>query len=482
MASSGLDPTPDCWRRQRARTDRHGKEVPSGVQEVPPDVSGAPQDAAPVPLLELDKLPEDILCYIHSLLPLTDAARAACVSHRFLHSWRCFPNLTFNQTTFGLNKVTSLASYEKAAKNHFDRIGHIIRNHSGIGVKTLKLGVRYCSKVITAQHLNIWLQATIRSGILEISVKLPLDYSPEYNFTCSVLSCAGSSLQYISLFSCAFHPTLRIGYLKSLKGVYLSHVHTTGEELGCLFSSTASLEYIHLTSCNEITFLNIPSHLQALSILMVFACTSLQIIEIYAPNLTRFCFAGPPIEILTNNSLQLKYMRMCGTYWSGMIQYARTKLQSIAPKLQTLSLTSSQETFNTPVLHGKFFHLKRLSIYFFGIGFQSYDYFSLVSFLEACPALETFFLYAGEYDNAGQDTTPQDSNADSLHIRQIPEFQHANLKKVSIQRFSSAKSLIELTCQIIENTPSLRCLELNTTRDLFPSSWYTSGYKEPHEE
>jgi len=92
------------------------------------------------------------------------------------------------------------------------------------------------------------------------------------------------------------------------------------------------------------------------------------------------------------------------------------------------------------------------------------------------------FVQAGEYDNAGQDTTPQDSNADSLHIRQIPEFQHANLKKVSIQRFSSAKSLIELTCQIIENTPSLRCLELNTTRDLFPSSWYTSGYKEPHEE
>ena len=63
------------------------------------------------------------------------------------------------------------------------------------------------------------------------------------------------------------------------------------------------------------------------------------------------------------------------------------------------------------------------------------------------------FVQAGEYDNAGQDTTPQDSNADSLHIRQIPEFQHVNLKKVSILRFSSAKSLIELACKIIENTP-----------------------------
>lgn len=88
------------------------------------------------------------------------------------------------------------------------------------------------------------------------------------------------------------------------------------------------------------------------------------------------------------------------------------------------------------------------------------------------------FVQAGEYDSARQDTTPQDSNADSLHIRQIPEFQHANLKKVSIMRFSSAKSLIELTCQIIENTPSLRCLvlKLNTTHGLYSSNTHKERY------
>jgi len=334
------------------------------VQEVPPgqsrDVSGVPQDAARVPLLELDKLPEDILCHIHSLLPLPDAARAACVSHRFLHSWRCFPNLTFYQTTFGLNKGTS---YERE-KNFIDRIDHIIRNHSGVGVKTLILDVSHCGKVITAQHLDIWLQAIIRSGILKIYVELPPHYSPEYNLQCSLLSCAGSSLQSISLFSCAFHPTLTIGYLKSLKRVCLNHVHSTEEELGCLFSSTVSLGFIELTSYNEITFLNIPSHLQALSTLMVFMCTSLQTIEIYAPNLTKFWFAGPPIEILINNSSQLKYMSMNGTYNSGTIQYAQTKLQSIAPKLQTLSLTSSKEASKSKLLTHSMYS-RTWNIYFF---------------------------------------------------------------------------------------------------------------------
>ncbi|XP_022678651.1 uncharacterized protein LOC101784725 isoform X1 [Setaria italica] len=74
------------------------------------------------------------------------------------------------------------------------------------------------------------------------------------------------------------------------------------------------------------------------------------------------------------------------------------------------------------------------------------------------------------YDLARQDTIPQDFNADSLHIRRIPEFHHASLKKVSINQFFSSKSLIELTCQIVENTSSLRYLVLDTTSSFYPRS------------
>jgi hypothetical protein len=40
----------------------------------------------------------------------------------------------------------------------------------------------------------------------------------------------------------------------------------------------------------------------------------------------------------------------------------------------------------------KFLHLKHLVIYFDGDSSPGYDYFSLVSFLDASPALETFIL------------------------------------------------------------------------------------------
>ncbi|KAL6870578.1 hypothetical protein ACP4OV_014426 [Aristida adscensionis] len=37
--------------------------------------------------IEMYSGPEDVWSYIHSLLPMRDAARVACVSHAFLHSW-----------------------------------------------------------------------------------------------------------------------------------------------------------------------------------------------------------------------------------------------------------------------------------------------------------------------------------------------------------------------------------------------------------
>ena len=48
---------------------------------------------------------------------------------------------------------------------------------------------------------------------------------------------------------------------------------------------------------------------------------------------------------------------------------------------------------NIPMLHSKFLHLKKLSIELSAVTFSpDYDYFSLVSFLHACPSLENLIL------------------------------------------------------------------------------------------
>uniref|UniRef100_A0A0E0LMS8 F-box domain-containing protein n=1 Tax=Oryza punctata TaxID=4537 RepID=A0A0E0LMS8_ORYPU len=57
-------------------------------------------------------LPEDIQYHIHALLPMRDAARAACLSCGFLSSWRFYPKLIFNTRTLGINEDRSKRDIE----------------------------------------------------------------------------------------------------------------------------------------------------------------------------------------------------------------------------------------------------------------------------------------------------------------------------------------------------------------------------------
>lgn len=59
---------------------------------------------------------------------------------------------------------------------------------------------------------------------------------------------------------------------------------------------------------------------------------------------------------------------------------------------------------------------------------------------------------------------------DSSHMRQMPGHRHDNLRSVEITGFYSAKSLIELTCYILDNTVALKYLTLDTTRGFFSCS------------
>jgi hypothetical protein len=55
-----------------------------------------------------------------------------------------------------------------------------------------------------------------------------------------------------------------------------------------------------------------------------------------------------------------------------------------------------------------------------------------------------------------------DSIFGNAHMRQIPEHRHEKLKIVRINGFFSAKSMVELTCYILENATSLESLTVDT--------------------
>ena len=76
--------------------------------------------------------------YIHSLMPMEDSARAACVSRAFLHSWRQHPYLILTKETLGLEQN---AHGKGDAWAFTSKIDQILKNHSYTGVKRLALDI-----------------------------------------------------------------------------------------------------------------------------------------------------------------------------------------------------------------------------------------------------------------------------------------------------------------------------------------------------
>ncbi|KAM0896359.1 hypothetical protein ACQ4PT_023237 [Festuca glaucescens] len=401
-------------------------------------------------------LPDDIWRHIHFLLPMQDAARAACVSHSFQSSWRCYPNLIFtNQTMCSKERLLMQTAGSKVIADYNNNIDRVLMNHSGTGVTKFKLEYHLPYVAKPYNQLRSWLKFAITPGIEELDLTLLPKRATSFNFPCKLLSdrCR-ESIRYLRLYNCALLHKFELG-LRNLKVLHLWEVRIKEDELGCLLSSSVALEHLKLVYCNDIMRLEIPCLLQRLSFLEVFECGGLQVLETKAPNISTFDIVGNQVQLSLGESLKLKNLKL---YLSCAISYAIDKLPSCVPNLETLTIYSSDEMVNAPMVSSKFLHLNYLTIQIFGWHFhRDYDYLSLVSFFDASPFLEKFVLYVKRqsmYDSF---------EGDPSSLRQMPKHRHGNLKRVRITGFCPQKSMIELACHILQNATSLKLLTLDAS-------------------
>ncbi|CAL5082204.1 unnamed protein product [Urochloa decumbens] len=311
---------------------------------------------------------------------------------------------------------SSLYGNIKASRDFTKIAYHILKQHSGIGLKTFQLSMFDCNNVDSC-HLDSWLHLALRLGIEELILETN-SLTSKYNFPLSLLSAKG-----------------------------------------CLLPDSFALERLELSFCNKIICLKIPRVLLRLSYLEVVACNYLQVIESEAPNLSSFCIRWFHNHILISlgQALHVKKLEICS---SRAFHYAQ--LPIIVPSLETLTIDSISKMISTPNAHNKFHQLKYLNIRVPGETHDpTYDYFSLASFLDASPCLETFILRVHV-----QEESPVEHglfSRDPSHLRQMPEHGHEKLKRVQIGGFYPAKSLLELAHHVLESATSLECLALGTT-------------------
>uniref|UniRef100_A0A0E0E8Q7 At1g61320/AtMIF1 LRR domain-containing protein n=1 Tax=Oryza meridionalis TaxID=40149 RepID=A0A0E0E8Q7_9ORYZ len=299
-----------------------------------------------------------------------------------------------------------------------NKFGRIVKNHSGIGIKSVNF--EYDSSYNTrrgtsiSHHFDSWLHIAITPWIEKLSLRLShYSYNVEYNLPCTILSDGrASSMRHLYLGSCSFHPTINLD-LRSLMKLHLFNVHITGDELGCLLFSCYALEWLELEHCDEIVCMKVPCQLQRLNHLKVFECRMLQVIENKAPNICSFDFGGQHVQLLLGESSQMKTLSL--QYYCNAVYYARVESIPNVPNLETLTICSYHEVPKD--------------------------------------SMEDDLIFG-----------------DSSNMRQMQEYRHDNLQSVVITCFCSAKSLIELTCCILDCTTSLEYLTLDTTRGVYSCS------------
>uniref|UniRef100_A0ACD5Y7U0 Uncharacterized protein n=1 Tax=Avena sativa TaxID=4498 RepID=A0ACD5Y7U0_AVESA len=392
-------------------------------------------------------------------MSMRDAARAACVSRAFKCSWRCHPNLIFSKKTMGLNKKA--CGNDEPARDYTSIVDHILKNHSGTGVKKLKFWD--APDYNLEDYLNSWLQMAVKPGIEEFTFSVNSKSYHEYKFPCSLISDGkGELIRDLQLHFCVFCPTVRLGCLRSLTSLDMYEVSITGNDLEHILSTSFALERLLLRYCRGLLYVKMPCLLERLSYLKVLSCSKLQVIESRAPNLSSFVFHGSHrAQLSLRESSQVKYLNVS---FPGAVRYTRAELASSMPYLETVVIYSSREMVDAPIEASKFLHLKFLSINITGAS-PSYDYFSLASFFDASPSLETLHL-----DVPQQHMEHVTVFGDSSELRQLPKHNHDKLREVKILGFSPVKSLVELTCHILGSATSLRCLTLDTRKHGLPGS------------
>ncbi|XBJ27341.1 hypothetical protein VPH35_004616 [Triticum aestivum] len=100
----------------------------------------------------------------------------------------------------------------------------------------------------------------------------------------------------------------------------------------------------------------------------------------------------------------------------------------------------------------------------------SHDIFSLISFVDASPVLDSFILRV-EHDAITPDLI---SGEDDVYTRRKLEYRLDRLRKVLITGFSPSRSLVELTIHILESAASLERLTLDMTYG-YDRRWGTFG-------
>ncbi|KAL5711079.1 hypothetical protein ACHQM5_021573 [Ranunculus cassubicifolius] len=418
-------------------------------------------------------MPDEILAFTLSLLPIREAARTSILSSRWRYLWKDSVALSsalnldvlemrgsdYPENFFGtyenwrFTEKRWLVSDERL--KFVDWVDRILTLHSARVLDSFRIRY-YFRKKKFARLIDEWLRIATTKKVKNYDINLSHfsswgDPSPPdkelYKFPNRLFTQETVLLiRSMSLNSCGFKP-LDSNLFTSLLELQLEHVFIGQANFVTFLSNCPNLEKLYLTRCYKIHKLDIRGSLPKLKHLALSNCRGLLRVKIDARNLISFIFEGGQATFRFRNVPKLSSVIVFHdtNSFSTMLR----KFSSHIPKLESLMLQLTLVREN--IIPTRFLNLKKLELMInsFQIGQALWSYIPIIQSSPNLLKLEMNWCYCvGLACDPFVEPKPFDPP-------------HRFLEEVKLTGFTGTDHEIDVARYLITNTNALRMITVD---------------------
>ncbi|XP_048500936.1 F-box/LRR-repeat protein 25 isoform X2 [Beta vulgaris subsp. vulgaris] len=275
----------------------------------------------------ISDLPDEILIHILTLLTLKEATVTGILSKRWRNLWTSCPNLDFE----------CLKPLKLGNRTYMRCVDNILRQYSA--KKLHRFRIARPGEPGMLYYFDDWISFAIKSGVSELELNLNAHPGPDdprnYYFPAHVFRLSHSASPNIGK------------QFESLRDLCLRSVNLADDVFDLILSSCSSLERFTLEySLGLVNAKNTAPHLKLKS-LELYCCKDLEYLQVLAPNLMSFKYAGSQKTLCIKDAKQLASLRLTNlrdrstsATLSGAKNFVFSQFSSHFPKLKSLVVSA----------------------------------------------------------------------------------------------------------------------------------------------
>ncbi|KAK4568940.1 hypothetical protein RGQ29_004379 [Quercus rubra] len=376
----------------------------------------------------ISQLPDEMLISVLSFLTPKEAFRTCVLSHR----WKCLcPFLPRSLDFDGLYTMWEIEREKKSLQFERKKFLQWVNDT----LKSCRVSTIYEFRVCfefddgSKSHVDGWIDFAISKGVK----RLEWDFTAAQPFKDASYFYRFPNERFTSDKTC----------IKSLTSLTLKYIRVTGELLEHFLSNCPLLERLHVDNSEDLVNLKICGSSLKLKYLHIIRCLKFKSIEINAPNLESFGYAGKKIRLHVHSAPRLLDVCIGSMYAFGSLSSYLYQLESLS--LDVHSYTYDGVKFPEFQTLAKLKHLKVTVD-----ASEGSSLLGLIPLIEAAPLLHKFVFELILWEI----NFPKKA-------RKVKKYPNEHLKEVEIVGFAGRAIDIQLVVYLLESAINLEKIIVN---------------------